>query len=470
MGSNLFRKKQNSSKTNLFDSNNLTYRNLLAFFLPLGLSSLTIAMSNLMLTRCLGYFPDSEMYISSFSVARTIVNFVQSPGFVATYLIATFVTNEYTFLKIKKFLFVILLLVVTTSITVAYTPLSKFIFENLFNISGELLSNAITSLKVIIFFAMIVLVRLYFLGIAIKLRKLRFATLGSTIRLVVITIFSFFIPELLNIFGPKYLPGILLLIMAFVEASVYAFGVLKVTRGKITKHVIYSLKQQNIYSPDDRVSYGKLLKFAIPFILSFIIAQLLPGFTQSALALSENNVIILAVYTISSSVAFIISSFSFQLPQLVVNHESFIPNNRKIIIRFCFILAGISTIALALVGFTKVGDFVFVHLLKVSESSTSIAKLACKFAILQPASSMFMTYKRGKLLKVKRTNMLIFERLIGSLLPYSLMFIIPLINWQYSAAVGILMTTLANFFAGLFLHIVFKINVRKDPELITHKS
>jgi hypothetical protein len=410
------------------------------------------------------------MYISSFSVARTVVNFVQASGFVSTYLIATFVTNEYTFLKVKKFLFALFVLVLTTSMSVAYTPLNKIIFVNCFNLSGELLDNAITSLKVIIYFSLIVFIRLYFLGIAIKLRKIRFATVGSTIRLLVITTFSFFIPELLNIFGPQYLPPLLLLSMASVEALVYAIGVFKITRGKITNHVMYSLKQQNLYINDDTVSYSKLLKFAIPFILSFIIGQLLPGFTQSALALSENNVIILAVYTISSSVALIISSFSFQLPQLVVNHECFVPHNRKIIIKFCYILAAISTTILILIGFTSVGNFVFIQLLKVSPSSTNIAKLACRFAILQPASSMFMAYKRGKLLKIKRTNMLIFERLIGSILPYSLMFIIPVIKWQYAAAVGLLMTTLANFAAGLFLHIIFKINVKKSPELISKNT
>ena len=447
----------------------LTYKKLALFSFPLVSTMISISLSHLILTRCLGFFPNPELYISSFNVARSFIILLQFPLAALTLTITTFTVNKATFKKVKKYIFSLIILLTIWLIVISYTNLGKYILSNFYNLDGELLQNAVTSLKIVIFFPILVAIRSYFLGVALKLRKLKFAAFGSFFRLLSIFLCSFFIPDLLKVIKPQYLPGLLMILMGFVEVLFYAFGLIRLTKGRITNHIIYSMREQNIYFEEGKTSYRKFLVFGIPLMISFLIAQFLPSLTHAALALSDKKITVLAVYTISMSVINLFSSIRFQLPQVVVNHNSFNVNDRSILIRSFLLIAGVFSIFLAVIAFTPVGSYIFIKLLNVSESSTKILKLTCAFGILNPAAAIFGAYKRGKLFKIKKTGMLVFERIIGAFLPYILFFLIPIIKWEYAAALGVLMLAFSDIISGLFNSIVFKINVKRDPGLISSR-
>lgn len=459
---------KNAKKINLAhsDEHSLTYLSILRFYVPLGISAIAISMANLLLNRCIGLFPDSDVYMSSFSVARSMTFLFQSLIAAVTLMITTFTVNERTFRTVNRYILVLCTLLAGWLMVLAYTPIGRHILHNFYNLDGILLDNAVIATRLAIFFPLEICVRTYFLGIAIKLRSVKIAALGSIIRVAVIFALSLFIPQLLRIMDPIYLAGTLLITMGFVECMVYALGVIFQTRGQIQMHLMHALRQQNTYISDGETSTLHLIKFSAPLILSFALGALLPSFTKSALALGENNVKTIAVYTIVASVINIVAAFSFQLPQLLVNNDTTNAMNRLRIRRFAMGLGAISIVVMVLIAFTPVGDFVFLHLLKTDASNVAIAKLSCVFALIFPASVIFMAYKRGKLIKIKKTSMLVFEMAIGSVLPYFLVFIIPIIEWRYAAAVGVMMLSVANIIAGVFDHLVFVYHRKKDPQLI----
>ncbi len=450
------------------DLNKITFYKLLVFFIPLGTSTFLISISNMLLNRCLGYIPNSEFYISSFSVARTLMLLFMSPVSIIALVVTTFTQNKNTFKKVTKFALITITLLQIWFFVLSFTDISRNILSSMYNLDGRLLDNAVLSLKTICILPIFFFARNFFLGISIKLRNIKFATIGSFLRVLLILIFSFIMPSVLRAFRAEYVPGILLFGMIFLESLVYVLGVLITTKGKVLLHLLNSMRTQNILSIDDSLNYKKILYFSLPLILSYSMGQLLPSFSQSALALGENKEIILTVYSISLSLLNIIGSFSFQIPQLVVNHDTFNPINKNKVRNFCFFVAGTMTVFMLLLSFTVIGDFSLANIMKVSQNNISIAKLSLIFGILYPASTVFMAYKRGKLIKIQKTTLLVFERVIGTLISLVLFLIVPIVAWQYGSAAGILTLTAANFATGLFTHIVFKISTKRKPEIITY--
>ena len=121
-----------------------------------------------------------------------------------------------------------------------------------------------------------------------------------------------------------------------------------------------------------------------------------------------------------------------------------------------------------LIAFTSIGEFLFINVLKVSAGNLETAKIAIKYGLLYPASTVFMAYKRGKLIKIQKTTLLVFERVIGTLISLLLFVLVPFISWRHGAGVGILMLTIANFATGIFTNGIFKLSVKKHPTLINH--
>ena len=448
----------------------ITYSQLFRFFIPLGTSTLLITISNMLLNRCLGYIPNSEFYISSFSVARTLMLLFMSPVTVIAFVVTSFTENRGTFVKLTKYGIISIIVLQIWFFILSFTPIGSYILSRLYNLDGKLLDNAVYSLKTICFLPVFFFARNYFLGVSIKLRNMKFAAFGSFLRTLLILLMSFAMPGMLRTFKAESVPGILLFMMIGLEALVYAIGVLITTKGNFVSSVIQSIKRQNIFSESSLLSYRKILVFASPLMLSYSMAQLLPSFTQSALALGQSKEIILTVYSVSLSLINIIGSFSFQIPQLVVNHDTFNPNNRHIIRKFCYIIAAAMTSIIVITAFTELGNFIFINILKVSQSNLDVAKLTLKYGLLYPVSMVFMAYKRGKLIKIKKTGLLVFERIIGTAISLILFLVIPVISWRHGAGAGIITLTVANIATGIFNGIIFKVSVRRDPSLVTHSS
>ena len=129
------------------DESKITYYNLFIFFIPLGTSTLLISISNMLLNRCLGYIPNPEFYISSFSVARTLMLLFMSPISVISLVVTTFTENKKTFKKVTKFGLISIVLLQAWFFLLAFSPVGKNILSRMYNLNGELLDNAVLSLK-----------------------------------------------------------------------------------------------------------------------------------------------------------------------------------------------------------------------------------------------------------------------------------------------------------------------------------
>ena len=439
---------------------NVTYKKLIKFYLPLIISSTSIVMTHIIINNALGKLYDPDLYISSYNTSISMVMIFQSIGMCLSVIFASFVVNEKTYIKVKRYSIATMLVIAFALFTIAFTPLSRFIFSKAYNLKGELLEKTIISTKFICFFSVSVTIRTFFVGVALKLRYNPLISVASFMRLVMVFMLNLSMAFFIKNMNNDYIPGFLLMICGITEMSVIALSIWifsKDIKGKI----VQKCAESSSYSKDDDTSYRQIFIFSTPIILSMVLRVLVPGVTNSALALSQNAERVIAAYSVSLLINNFVASLLMNFRLIAISHDSLEIENKRKIRNFAITIGLFGAVFMAAAAFTPVGDFALVDVLNALPETANISKIALMFLILNPIFLAYEAYYYGYLLKIRKTKMITFQRLIASIIPYALFLLIPIFSWKYAAALGTAAVTLGSFSAGLFNHIAFKLSFRK---------
>ncbi len=439
---------------------NITYKKLIKFYLPLIISSSSIIMTHIIINNALGKLYDPDLFISSYNTSRSMVMIFQSIGMCLSVIFASFVVNEKTYIKVKRYSIITVLIITLFLLSIAFTPISRIIFSKAYNLKGELLEKTIISTKFICFFSIAVTIRTFFVGVAIKLRYNPLISVASFMRLVMVFILNLSMAYFIKNMNNDYIPGFLLMMCGITEMAVIALSIwiyAKDIKGKI----IEKCSQEGSYDVKEDVTYKQIFLYGTPIILSMVLRVLVPGVTNSALALSDNTEKVIAAYSIALLINHFVASMLMNFRLIAISHDSLEEENRKKIRNFAIVIGAIGAVFVAATAFTPIGDFSLVDVLNALPETAAISKIALIFLILNPLFLAYEAYYYGYLLKIRKTKMITFQRLIASLIPYTLFFLVPIVSWKYAAALGTAAVTLGSFSAGLFNHLVFKASYKK---------
>lgn len=454
--------------TDIAKINIVTYGKLTRFYLPLLISAISISMTHFIINIALGKLPDPDLYISAYNTSRSLVLVFQSIGVCLAYVVTTFIVNEATFIKVTKYSIFTLVILTVIFLSIAFTPLSHFIFSDLYNLSGELLNKAIIITRFIIFFSLSVCIRHYFVGMALRLRYNPFISIASFCRLLVVIVLNLFMVSLIKNINNDYLPGLMLVLCGFTEAGVIAVCIF-IYNKDLKRSVVNACKKTGIYDEKADIKYSQIIAFTAPIILSFMLGKLVPGVTNSALALAENNEKVIAAFSIAMVIVNMISSFMMSFQHIIINHDSFNVDNRRIIKNFAIILSVIGCSILCFVAFTPLGDYILIDIFNALPSTARLSKIMLRFMVLNPIFMVYTNFYYGYLLKIKKTKLLIFQRVISSLIPYLLFVFIKFVPWEYVAAMGGIVICICNLSSGIYNNIIYRI-ITKNKHIESVKA
>lgn len=200
---------------------------------------------------------------------------------------------------------------------------------------------------------------------------------------------------------------------------------------------------------------GYLIRFSINVVFAFEADdKFLPFFTSSALALVDNNTLVIAAYVITLAVVNMLSSTALSLQNLIVCFDTDDKDNKHKIKIFGIYVSSLSVILLFLIGFTPLGDYVIYNIFNATAEIGQLSKLIFKFSFLAPYALLYQKYYFSYLIKIKKTYMLIFERILSIIIPYSMFFFIKIISWDKIAIIAILIMPICNIAAGIYSNIV----------------
>ena len=138
-----------------FNSNIVSYSELIAFFLPIALSLMIMMSTHSVVSSALARTTDAAIAIASYSVAKSVSNMFQSPCITLRRLCVARFKSKEAFDKVLKLTGITLIISLVAMGIIVFTPLSKFVFLKLIGVSEELLPHTIRAMTILFFYALI---------------------------------------------------------------------------------------------------------------------------------------------------------------------------------------------------------------------------------------------------------------------------------------------------------------------------
>ncbi len=376
----------------------LTYSKILKFWLPLLATWLMMSAENPFLTALIARMPAPAYNLAAYGVAFSIALIVESPVIMMLSASVALVEDKISFLKLKKFVYTVNVILVLLMVLIIVDPIYEFIFIKLIRLPIRVAHLTHIAVALLIPWAPSIGYRRFYQGVLIKHNKTRLVAYGTIIRLSAMLLAAF---SLYN----------------FTEFHGVIIGAASLSIGVITEAVttrLMSLKiVKTIISSDGgkAISYDEIWKFYYPLVLtSFISLGIHPIVTfflgQSRMALES-----LAILPVLNSLVFIFRAFGLSFQEvgvaLLKNKDDF--NSLK---NFAaYIAVGVVT-GLGLISFTPLSD---IWLMKVSGLSVELAdfaKLPLMLYTIFPATTVLINFQRALLVSKRNTKPITYATII----------------------------------------------------------
>src|SRR5690554_425064 len=128
---------QKASETSL--SHEIKMRNLLSFFLPLGISASLVTISHLIINSTLARLANPELLIASYAVAMSIFGIFERPAVLLRHTCSAIVRDRVSFRSMSMVAFYLISSIFIISLLIAHSPLGDWLFLYLLNIEKSLI-------------------------------------------------------------------------------------------------------------------------------------------------------------------------------------------------------------------------------------------------------------------------------------------------------------------------------------------
>ncbi len=168
----------------------LTTKSLLLFFVPLGLSASLVTISHMIINGTLARGANAEAIIASYAIAMSLFAITERMGVLLRHTCSALVRDRLSFKAMSAVSVYVIAGLLAVSITVAYTPIGRWIFAQLFGAAPELIDQIVSVYQVLIIVTLFSAIRCLYQGVIIFNRQTKWLTIGMIIRLVVMYILS----------------------------------------------------------------------------------------------------------------------------------------------------------------------------------------------------------------------------------------------------------------------------------------
>lgn len=360
-------------------------KELIAFFLPLAMTSFVVVITHSFFNAGLARLPNPEVLIAAFAVAKSLMWIIQSPLGMIRQTVTAMVDHRIHFKSVSLFLGGVTATVLLILGLIAFTDLSRWIFQRIMGLSGETLEQAVLLLRIISLFPVFASVRDFFAGFSIKFRTTPLITVASIARISYVLLIIVLI-ERLSFIPSAYLTGIMYIGAVAIEALIMIVGT-RVTSRSILNG-LNQIDRENTTAGRPvpaALTTLNLFSFFMPLTVTAMIQTSLGPIVNTGLARSSNPDMALAVYAVAWGLGSVVLSPLNTFHQVSLN---FIRQDdpqrdmyRQRVRRFAQIIALTMAGLLILIAFTDLGYLILRHLIgtsdQISRQSEDVLKLMC---------------------------------------------------------------------------------------------
>ncbi|WP_230632821.1 multi antimicrobial extrusion protein MatE [Paenibacillus athensensis] len=331
----------------------VTWKRLISFFVPLGLSATLVTLSHVIINGTLARAERPELIISSYALALSLQGITERPALLLRQTCSTLVRDRLSFLSMSRLAAVVIAGILLLGVLINYTALGEWIFVYGFGVEPDQLAATIGVYRIMMFVSLFSGIRCLFHGIIISNMRTKWLTIGMGVRLAVMYLLALYFIASGPIESGRVGAVIFLAGMA-IEAAVSVWEGRSLLRTVIPRRM-----------PDHPVEKpGHILKFYKPLLYSSFIAVFIGPSINAMLGKSADIHLAIASYAIAGSLSQLVMSFFSYTHQIVLN---FYRKDPRAVRRFTLSISLLPGLLIAIMAYTAVGPWLMTHVMGVSD-------------------------------------------------------------------------------------------------------
>ncbi len=379
-------------------SERLSYKQLSAFFIPLGISASLTSVTHVIINGTLSRGEDAAFIIACYAVAMSVFGIIERPMIVFRQASSTLVNDRKSFKTLSIFFLYILAGIMVISGLIAFTTLGDWMYIQMFNATPDMVKAISVTFQVLIIVIIFSGIRGLYQGIIIQQLATNWLTIGVIVRLLAMFLLSFLFVtfDFITSVSGAYIFLLGMLIECVV--SIYKANSL--------------LKKEFNEAQSHQLSNVEISSFYFPLVCYFMLQTLLIPIIYILLAKSSNIEMSIASFALAFSITNLMLSFFMYAHQLVLQ---FYRVDKRKVVTFFVISSLVPTMLICIICYTSFGMFFMQNIMGADEhlAITTIAVL--KFFIIKTLVFPVVDFLNGFLMLSRQTNRMLLAQ-VGNLI------------------------------------------------------
>lgn len=374
--------------------NPLNLKTVFWFWLPLAASWALMTLEGPTIQATIARLPQAKTMLAAAGIVLSMEVTIESPVIMLLATSTALARTAQSYRVLKRFvLHLNILLTLIGGVLAFVTPVYNWLIPGLMGIPDPIAQAAQPAMQIMTFWSAAIGWRRFYQGILIRFGRTRQVGIGTAVRLVSVVIAAVTLATFTT------WPGII------VGGCVWMVGVLS--------EMVYSVLaarptvQAHLLGPDDPqrplLTYGRVVRFHTPLAASSLLALLvqpLIGAGLARMAFPEDN---LAAWPVLFSVLLFFRSSGMALPEVVIALLDK-PDTIAVLRRFCLLVAGLASVALALVVFTPLLTLYLRYVTGITPELVAVILPGALAGLLIPALQAIHSWQRGVLMSGNATT------------------------------------------------------------------
>ncbi|MFJ7363901.1 multi antimicrobial extrusion protein MatE [Peribacillus frigoritolerans] len=374
----------------------VSYKQLSAFFIPLGFSASLTSITHLIINGTLTRTEDAAFIIACYAVAFSLFQIVERPIIVFRQTSSALVNDKQSFKLLAVFFMYVIGIVLLFCSILAFSRVGDWMYVHLFNADENMVRTISQTFKIIILVLIFSGIRGIYQGIIINHLETKWITIGVVVRLITMFVISF------------------LLIMADYVTSVG--GAVIFLAGMIIECLIsvwrghFLIKEYPNTTKSSNLRKSDIFHFYTPLVFYFIFQTMMIPIVYVFLAKSDNIQMGIASFSLALSITNMTLSFFMYTHQIVLQ---FYQKNKKKVINFTLLISLTPSILLTVLCFSPLGSW-FMKVVMGADpvlAATTIGVL--KFFILKTLVFPIVDFLNGFLMLQRKTKRMVLSQVIN---------------------------------------------------------
>ncbi|GGF24074.1 hypothetical protein GCM10010954_23700 [Halobacillus andaensis] len=373
----------------------LTYKQLSAFFIPLGFSASLTSITHVIINGTLSRGENAAFIIACYAVAFALFGIIERPIIVFRQTCSALVKDIQSFKVLSLFMIFPMGIIMGFCLLMVYSSFGDWVYINLFNADENMVHTISDTFAIILFVIIFSGIRGIYQGIIINHLETKWLTIMVVIRLMIMFLVAYLFVYF--DFVTSASGAILFLTGMFIEC------IISVWKG-------HRILKEAYHKQVTKLRKAEIANFYLPLAFYFVIQTILVPVIYIFLAKTNNIEIGIASFALAFSITQMLLSFFMYTHQLVLQLYE---ENRQKVIKFIVLISLLPTLTLVVLCYTPVG-FWFMEVVMGADDELAMTTIAVlKFFMIKTLVFPWVDFLNGFLMLHRKTKRMAVAQIVN---------------------------------------------------------